>query len=428
MICRRAGQLGLVVLAFHGPIVAEPQAGFRTFKDSLEVLLTDNLMPFWYPGVVDVAHGGYRLNHDRDGRYLGAAAKEIQSQSGTLWFFARLARSPFGNEQHLAAAWHGFEFLRDHMWDREFGGFFWEIDSSAAVASKPHKEIAAQALALNALSQFIMTTSDSSALRLASELFGRLEQYGYDRSRGGYREFFRRDWGDMPPQIRSYSGQRSEDRSLRTHLHLLEAFTTYYQVTADELVRDRLLELILIQINARGDSSLTYDGDWRPLADSMKTFRAPADDLDAVWLVAEACDAVGIPVSPLVPGFSRDATRAIERSFDRDDGGFFFSVVGVGQTGRKVWWHQAEGLVATLYLYHLTGDEVYLTAFSGTLGWILRGQADRRRGGWHAVVDAQGTGEKKASARKTPFEVSRALFRALEILDILSLEETSGRS
>ena len=69
-----------------------------TSRDSLELLLTDNLIPFWYPGVVDLVNGGYRLNHDRDGRYLGAAAKQIESQAGTLWFFARLARSPFGNE------------------------------------------------------------------------------------------------------------------------------------------------------------------------------------------------------------------------------------------------------------------------------------------------------------------------------------------
>ena len=84
--------------------------------------------------------------------------------------------------------------------------FFWEIDSTAAVASKPHKEIAAQARALNALSQFIMATADSSASQLASALFRRLEQHGYDRIHGGYREFARRDWGAMPDQ-RSYSGE-----------------------------------------------------------------------------------------------------------------------------------------------------------------------------------------------------------------------------
>ena len=425
MICRRHCLWVLATLSFHGPTVAQPEAGLPTSRDSLELLLTDNLIPFWYPGVVDLVNGGYRLNHDRDGRYLGAAAKQIESQAGTLWFFARLARSPFGNEQHLAAARHGFEFLRDHMWDREFGGFFWEIDSTAVVASKPHKEIAAQARALNALSQFIMTTPDPSALQLASALFGRLEQYGYDRSLGGYREFLRRDWASMPHQIRSYSGRRAADKSLRTHLHLLEAFTAYYQVTADELVRDRLLELILIQVNAMGDSSLAYDNDWRPLADGTSTLRDPAHDLEAVWLVAEACEVAGLPISPLVPRFARETTRAIERGFDRRNGGFSSSLAG-GQSGRKFWWQQAEGLVATLYIFDLTGDAVYLTAFSGTLGWILGAQADRTRGGWHAVVDPERVEGKKASARKTPFEVSRALFRTLEIVETLSQEGTSS--
>ena len=420
MILRRYGLPVLAMLALQASAGAESGARLQSFKDSLETLLTDNLMPFWYPGVVDLAHGGYRLNHDSGGRYLGATAKQMASQAETLWFFARLARSPFGTEQHLAAARHGFEFLRDRMWDREFGGFFWEIDSTATVASKPHKETAAQARALNALSQFMMATADSSASRLAAELFQHLEQHGYDRIQGGYREFFRRDWGAMPDQIRSYSGRRANDRSLRTHLFLTEAFAAYYEVTADELVRDRLVELILIQINAMGDSSLTYDQTWLPHLDPGGRFRSPSDDLEAVWVAADACLAAGIPLRPFVPRFSREASGAIERGFDRTHGGFVTSALGSAAAGQKVWRQQAAGLVATLYLYHLTGDEEYMNAFAATLGWILNAQADRRRGGWHAVVDGEaGLGEKKASFRKTPFESGRALFRALELVETL---------
>ena len=427
MILPRHGLLFLAMLALQASAGAESEARFETLGDSLETLLTGNLIPFWYPSVVDLAQGGYRLNHDSSGRYLGPAAKQIESQAGTLWFFARLARSPFGTEQHLAAARHGFEFLRDRMWDREFGGFFWEIDSTAAVASKPHKEIGAQARALNALSQFIMATADSNASQLASALFRRLEQHGYDRIHGGYREFFRRDWGAMPDQIRSYSGLRTDDRSLRTHLQLTEAFAAYYQVTADELVRDRLIELILIQINAMGDSSLTYDQTWRPRSDLENRVRSPGHDLEAVWVVAEACRAAGLPVSPFVPRFSREVSHAIERGFDRTDGGFVSFVPGRGQTGPKDWWQQAEGLVATLYLYNLTGEEDYLNVFVGTLGWILNAQADRRRGGWHAIVDREeALEEKKASTRKTPFETGRALFRTLEIVEVLAHSTIGG--
>ena len=427
MIRQRHGLLVLATLAFQASAGAESEARLETFEDSLETLLTGNLIPFWYPGVVDLAHGGYRLNHDSNGRYLGPIAKQVESQAGTLWFFARLARSPFGTEQHLAAARHGFEFLRDRMWDREFGGFFWEIDSTAAVASKPHKEIAAQARALNALSQFIMATADSSASQLASALFRRLEQHGYDRIHGGYREFARRDWGAMPDQIRSYSGLRTDDRSLRTHLQLTEAFGAYYQVTADELVRDRLIELIMIQINAMGDSSRTYDQTWRPQSDPEKRFRSPGHDLEAVWVVAEACRAAGVPLSPFVARFSREVKHAIERGFDRTDGGFVSSVPSGAQTGHKVWWQQAEGLVATLYLYDLTGDADYFNVFAGTLSWILNAQADRRRGGWHALVDGEAIlDEKKASFRKTPFQAGRALFRTLEIVESLTREGRPG--
>ena len=135
MILPRRGLLTLAMLVLPASAGAESEARLETLGDSLETLLTDNLIPFWYPGVVDLAHGGYRLNHDSSGRYLGTAAKQIDSQAGTLWFFARLARSPFGTEQHLAAARHGFEFLRDHMWDHE------SEDSSGKSILRPWSQI-----------------------------------------------------------------------------------------------------------------------------------------------------------------------------------------------------------------------------------------------------------------------------------------------
>ncbi len=43
---------------------AKPEAAdFACVRTGLECLLNENILPFWYPEVVD-PRGGYRLNHD----------------------------------------------------------------------------------------------------------------------------------------------------------------------------------------------------------------------------------------------------------------------------------------------------------------------------------------------------------------------------
>src|SRR5204862_3191302 len=103
----------------------------RTWSDirlTLERILLENIVPFWYPRALDQEHGGYLVDFDIQGQPQGPKNKTLVSQAGTLWFFAYLARSPYGKPEHLEAARHGYDFLRDRLWDGEFGGFFWEVD------------------------------------------------------------------------------------------------------------------------------------------------------------------------------------------------------------------------------------------------------------------------------------------------------------
>ena len=76
------------------------------------------------PQGIDREHGGYRLNHDSAGRYLGDGDKYLVTQARMTWFFSRLYRLGLGDQRHLQAARHGYEFLRDKVWDQELGGFY----------------------------------------------------------------------------------------------------------------------------------------------------------------------------------------------------------------------------------------------------------------------------------------------------------------
>ena len=116
----------VIALALMWPLVAlaqPPELG--VIQQRLEKLLLENILPFWYPQTIDKERGGYRLNHDVEGKWRGPSPKALVTQARTLWFFSRLCNSPYGKPEYLEAARHGFEFLRDRMWDQEYGGFYW---------------------------------------------------------------------------------------------------------------------------------------------------------------------------------------------------------------------------------------------------------------------------------------------------------------
>ena len=95
---------------------------FDSVSDTLSLILTNNILNFWYPKVIDNKSGGYRLNCDVNGVWLQSSRKSLIEQSRTLWFFSRMAQTNYDDKKYLKAADHGYDFLK-YFWDRENGGF-----------------------------------------------------------------------------------------------------------------------------------------------------------------------------------------------------------------------------------------------------------------------------------------------------------------
>jgi mannobiose 2-epimerase len=402
-------------------------------KEVLEKILIENILPFWYPSTLDQELGGYRLNHDMKGNWRGPAPKALVTQARTVWFFSRLVRSGHGSGEHLKAARHGYQFLKEKLWDSEHGGFFWEVDASGAHATKPDKHLYGQSFGLYALSEYGMAAGDREALELAKELFRVLEYRAHDPSFGGYREFFLRDWSTPPQHAQGYMKVDPSVKLMNTHLHLMEAFTTYYQATRDGVARERLIELIQIQGNAvvrkqTGACTDKYYRNWTPMTGDRFERVSYGHDIENVWLLVDACTAAGISNGPLLDLYMTLADYSLTYGFDWNRGGFYdwgrFSQEAEGRD--KVWWVQAEGLVGTLRMYQLTRDLRYREAFSKTLSFIVEEMVDWDGGEWYATVPEEGAPSgDKAGPWKSPYHNGRAMIECLEILNDIS-DKTAG--
>jgi len=122
------------------------------------------------------------------------------------------------------------------------------------------------------LSEYSDACEDESAIVLADNLFSILQKHAYDAEFGGYREFFWETWAPPPPDMIDYRGMIHIDKSMNTHLHIVEALCNYLRVTGNPYARERLLELIFILSSAVvrktvGACTDAHRYDWSPLHD-----------------------------------------------------------------------------------------------------------------------------------------------------------------
>jgi cellobiose epimerase len=398
-------------------------------RTTLERILAENILAFWYPRAIDDENGGYRINHDALGNWQGERRdRQSVSQARTLWFFARLMTSPYRSEQCAAMARHGFEFLRDRLWDHEFGGLFWEIDSTGRTPTKADKHLYAQAFGLYALAEYAIASADPRAESMARELYGLLEGHAHDDANGGYREFFQRDWRPVEMSSPSYLEKRADIKQLNTHLHVLEALTRYHDLVREPAARNRLTELILILSSALvRKRTMAYTDvhamDWTPSLEPAHAHVTYGHDLETVWLLIEACESTGLPNPALRDFYDAVFYNSWRFGCDHRDGGFFYQgPIGQHATAKqKVWWVQAEALVCALHMYRLTRRQIYLSCFRDTLLWITRRQIDWQVGEWHRRIEPDGTasGDKtgdQTGAWKTPYHSGRAIIRCLDLI------------
>ncbi len=390
----------------------------------LEKNLTENIAKFWSGKSPDKTNGGYTINFGPKSEPKGPGTKMIVSQARTVWLFSRLARAGYNRAEYLEAADLGYRFLKEKMWDKQNGGFYWEVDPTGKQKLKPKKHLYGQSFALYALSEYYLASQKKEVLAFAMRFFSLLEAKAYDKTYGGYREYFNEDWTIPSASENGYLGVSAELKLMNTHLHLLEALTTFYRASKLPEARERLLELIAIESNSvvrKGLGACTdkYDRDWTARLEGDYARVSYGHDLENIWLLIDACEAAGISAYPFLDTYKALFDYSMKYGYDAAQGGFYESGPFNQPANKrdKVWWVEAEAIVSALYLYRLTNDPKYLSVFAQTSDWIEKYQTDWENGEWFPTVTPEGKTEgDKAQPWKAGYHQGRAMIECLSLL------------
>lgn len=429
----------IFVVAANGFCQESPKGANTALAADFEKAAKEQLLDRWYPLVIDSVDGGYYSEVTHDFKLGEKHNKMIVTQARHIWTNAKAAEIFPNNKRYLSYAGHGVDFLKEVMWDPEHGGFYSFVSKEGVPMLKEGEEKSAygNAFAIYGLAAYYKVSGDIEALDLAKKSFLWLEENAHDPVHKGYYNVLH---VDGKPVERTEERPSTSDvgyKDQNSSIHLLEAFTELYQVWPNDLLADRLTEmLVLIRdtiTTEDGYMRLFFEPDWTPVS-FRGTSRQVVEkhyyldhvsfghDVETAFLMLEASHALGIrdDEKTLETG-KKMLDHSLRNGWDEEHGGFYdggyyfegdkeISILNAD----KNWWAQAEGLNTLLLMHrYFPEDELeYDNYFSKLWGYTQRYLIDDTYGGWYEWgLDTRP--ESKTALKGHIWKASYHNFRAL---------------
>ena len=316
-------------------------------------VLEENILRYWL--ALEDPEGGFYGEVLSDDTVLKDAPRGEILHARIIWAFAA-AGAALHNREYLDVASRTGQYFLDRFIDPLSGGVFWSVDAEGRPLDTK-KQLYAQGFAIYGLSELYRATGNEKALDAAQKLFRTIETYFADPENGGYIEALSRDFS--PLQDMSLSAHDiNADKTMNSHLHILEAYTNLYTVWPDPSLLKALKALIIIVgtriLGADGHLQLYFRRDWSVLPGAVSY----GHDIETSWLLFEAALATR---DPRLISRVREWALALGAAGNEGllpDGSMRYELLPDGtRDDSRQWWVQAETVVGNLWLWKFHGDE-----------------------------------------------------------------------
>ena len=367
------------------------------FVEEVRENLTSNILPYWL--ALKDPRGGFYGEVKADGTVLYDAPRGVILNARLIWSFAA-AYGALKDDRCLVAAVHARDWFLDHFCDHKYGGVYWSVDASGE-RLETKKQLYAQGFAIYGLSELYRVTKDDEALKNAVNLYKVVETHFADHENGGYVEALSRDFSPLEDMSLSESDINA-DKTMNSHLHILEAYANLYRVWPDEGLKEaveKLLDLTATRImGPDGHLKLYFRKDWTVIPGPVSC----GHDIETSWLALECAQALK----------DADVVNRVRPWALR-----------LGQAGNEglhydEWWVAAETVVGNLWLWKYHGDDAAFDRALAAWDYIKNHLVDNTSGEWWWSVLPDGTPDlshPKAGFWKCPYHNTRMCLQVLSI-------------
>ena len=386
------------------------------FVEEFKKELVEDIVPFW-EGLKDDENGGFYGYLSYDLKLDKEAEKGCILNSRITWFFAN-AYIRLKDEKLLECAKHGYEFMKEKCFDKDFGGVYWSLDYKGNPLDTT-KHTYNQAFAIYALCAYFEASEDKAALEAAYELFSIIEEKCTDEY--GYLEAFTYDFKPESNEKLSENGVMAE-KTMNTLLHVLEAYTQLYRLTKDERVKNCLLRILdilkkYVYNPALKRQEVFFDRTYNSILD----LHSYGHDIETAWLVDRTLEVLDdekltAEISPITVAL---AEQTLKVAFD---GNSFANECEKGIVNtHRVWWVQAEAVVGFINAWQKTGEDKFLEAAKAQWKFIKTYLVDKREGSeWYWELDENGKPFENrpiVEPWKCPYHNGRMCFEIMDRLE-----------
>ena len=399
---------------------AVPSSLLKKYNNEMREEL-DHILSYWIHNTHDAVNGGFVGRIDENNIKHPDAPKGSVLNSRILWAFAS-AYKITQNPEHLYLARIAFNYLVNNFIDKKNGGVFWTVTAKGQPMDTK-KQIYAQAFAIYGCCAYYEATHNEDAKNTAIQLYRLIEQHSFDKEHTGYLEAFTREW-QLIDDMRLSAKDANEKKTMNTHLHVLEAYSSLYKIWPDDHLKQQIKRLLQnftehIIDRATGHLILFFNEEWS----SKPGIVSFGHDIEAAWLLSEAAKTIkDLPVLTEINIHSQKILVAASEGLDLDGGLWYEYDSGTHKVIKeKHWWVQAEAMVGFFDQWQLTGDNNQLEKSLNCWEYTKEFIKDKVHGEWLWGRDTDGdimAGQEKVGLWKCPYHNTRA---CIEIINRISL-------
>jgi len=391
----------------------------KSLKQKAERVLFGNIVPFWINHSIDEKNGGFYGRISNELSVEHEAPKSLILNVRILWTFSALYNYD-PKAEYLKMANRAYDYLSKHFMDKKYGGAYWLVNFKGKVLNDK-KKIYGQAFTVYALSEYYRVTQRKAVLDEAITLFRMIEKHNYDNENFGYFETSNRNW-TIAEEMRLSEVDMNEVKSMNTHLHLMEAYTTLYKVWKDKEVGCKLESLINNFLDFVIDPNtlhfkLFFNEFW-----NVRTNRVSfGHDIEGSWLLYEAAEILGN--KGMLEKISKIVLNMVDVTI-REGFNTKFSIYTERYSDGSLltnchWWQQAEAVVGLVNAYQISGRKEYLECAVKAWDFIEDHFVDKENGEWFYEIKENGTPNQKlqkVSEWKGPYHNGRACLEIIKRL------------